>query len=610
MTREHAGHGTAAPHEHAFDPQAFLAALDEVFASGRGLSDAEDLITEALAKARAEHHSSGELLAINELLGLYRSQGKHDLTERWAVRALAVVATAGLDGTQAHATTLINCATAHRAAGRWSQAQQHYELALELSLASMAPDDKRLAALHNNLSLLYTDLGDHQQAKEHLLTALAILTASTPEPELDPDVAGTHGNLALTCLALGDLDAARGHADAAMRIYAAAGLEANPHYAGALASRAQVAAAQDQHGLATDLYALALRIIEAHYGQDSDAYVATKANLDEVATHAPRQRAMTGLELARSYWDTFGAPMLEQRYPEYVSRIAVGLVGHGSQCYGFDDDISRDHDFGPDFCLWLVAEDFEAIGAQLQRDYDALPPVHAGVARSLATRRATGAGRRVGVFEIGDFYESMTGYRKAPAADKPHEWLALDHATLAAATNGEVFRDPLGAFSGVRSSFLRMPDDVRLALIARRLGMLAQAGQYNVPRMLDRGDSHAAWLAVAEFLEAASSLLFLLNRPTTVGYMPYYKWRFAALRRLARRPGARLAQVVPLLESIVDLAALPMQRDGLMEAVEQVCAHVVTELHVQRLSDSSESFLEHHRDAVAARIKDPWLRGL
>ena len=610
MTQEYLADGSAAAPHQNFDSHAFLDRLDEVFAAGRGLTDAESIITDALARARAEHHSSGELLAINELLGLYRSQGKHELTERWAVRALAVIATAGLEGTQAHATTLINCATAHRAAGRWAQAEQHYELALELSLATMAPDDKRLAALHNNMSLLSTDAGDHELAKQHLLTALNILTATATQPELDADVAGTHGNLALACLALGDLDGARLHADTAMRIYSAAGLESNPHYAGALASRAQVAAAQDHHALAADLYTLALRIIEAHYGQDSDAYIATKANLDEVAAHVPDLRAMKGLELARDYWESYGAPMLAERYPDYAPRIAVGLVGHGSQCYGFDDEISRDHDFGPDFCLWLTAQDFEAIGAQLQRDYDALPPVHAGVARSLATRRATGAGRRVGVFEIGDFFESITGYRKAPAADRPHEWLSLDHATLAAATNGEVFRDPLGAFSGVRSGFLRMPDDVRLALVARRLGMMAQAGQYNIPRMLDRGDAPAAWLAVAEFLDAASSLVFLLNRPTTVGYMPYYKWRFAALRRLARRPGARLADVVPLLESIVEFAALPVQRGSLTEAIEQVCAHVVTELHVQRLSDSSESFLEHHRDAVAARIKDPWLRGL
>lgn len=80
-----------------------------------------------------------------------------------------------------------------------------------------------------------------------------------------------------------------------------------------------------------------------------------------------------------------------------------------------------------------------------------------------------------------------------------------------------------------------MPEDVRLSLISRRLGMMAQAGQYNLPRMLQRGDGAAAMLSIHEFVNATASLMFLINEPVSVGYLPYYKWQFAAMRKLSRR---------------------------------------------------------------------------
>ena len=120
------------------------------------------------------------------------------------------------------------------------------------------------------------------------------------------------------------------------------------------------------------------------------------------------------------------------------------------------------------------------------------------------------------MFRIGDFFESITGYRTAPAQTAPHEWLMLQESTLAAATNGEVFADPTGLFSKTRQGFKNMPDDVRLALISKRLGMIAQAGQYNLPRSLKRGDGAAAWLSIHEFVQATASLVFLVNVPMVV----------------------------------------------------------------------------------------------
>ena len=47
---------------------------------------------------------------------------------------------------------------------------------------------------------------------------------------------------------------------------------------------------------------------------------------------------MKGLELAETYYKEIGEPWLEREFPEYKIRICAGLVGAGSECFGFDGE--------------------------------------------------------------------------------------------------------------------------------------------------------------------------------------------------------------------------------------------------------------------------------
>ena len=110
---------------------------------------------------------------------------------------------------------------------------------------------------------------------------------------------------------------------------------------------------------------------------------------------------MQGLELSRRYYETYGRPMLEAKFPELVPLLAVGLAGSGSECLGFDDAISEDHDFDPGFCIWLPGEDVvdRKAAFQLERAYAALPSEFEGCKRSAV---APVGGARKGVSFIAD----------------------------------------------------------------------------------------------------------------------------------------------------------------------------------------------------------------
>lgn len=82
---------------------------------------------------------------------------------------------------------------------------------------------------------------------------------------------------------------------------------------------------------------------------------------------------MKGLELSEAYYYDVCLPMINQKFHHMSDRIAVGLVGEGSECYGYDDEISRDHDWGASICIWLTEEDFQAWGNQLQEALLQLP---------------------------------------------------------------------------------------------------------------------------------------------------------------------------------------------------------------------------------------------
>ena len=304
---------------------------------------------------------------------------------------------------------------------------------------------------------------------------------------------------------------------------------------------------------------------------------------------------MNGMELARAYYNEYGE-YLRRMFPGYENKLAFGLAGEGSECFGYDDQISQDHDFGPGFCVWITRDTARAIGPQLQAAYAALPATFQGYTR-YETAEAEG---RVGVIPIDRFFARYTNCTDVPRTNM--EWLRIPERFLATATNGEVFADPEGEFSRIRNVLKGFyPQDVLRKKIAARAAVMAQSGQYNFPRCINRGDLNAAYLAQGEFVKAAVSMLYLLERK----YMPFYKWAFRGMQdfTVCAAPAQELTKLIAAGNGIETAA----QRQNM---IESICVFTAQQLCMQGFSNTQEPFLQAHLPSIMAGIADPEIRRL
>ena len=307
---------------------------------------------------------------------------------------------------------------------------------------------------------------------------------------------------------------------------------------------------------------------------------------------------MKGLELSEAFYEACGKPMLEKEFPRLLPFLAVGLFGSGSECFGYDDDVSQDHDFEPGFCIFLPDETQVDRHNEflLERAYARLPSKFMGFSRSSVVPVG---GARHGVLRTADFFMKTVGSPNGELSLR--QWLTVPEQALAEATNGRLFFDPRGEVTRIREALSAFPEDIRFKRLAGHLLLMAQSGQYNYLRCLDHGEPAAAQLTVTEFVRSCISVVFLLNRR----YQLYYKWVFRAMRELQL-----LSDLNTPLEFLLSSGNDPDTVVEKASLIEALATRIVDQLAAQGLTSLRSSELERQAYAVNSRIKDPELRNM
>lgn len=228
-----------------------------------------------------------------------------------------------------------------------------------------------------------------------------------------------------------------------------------------------------------------------------------------------------GLDIARDFFEQWGLPYLTSQQSHLVDRVAA-LICLGSDSLGNDDDLSKDHKWGPRFTILMTGEDMKRHGLRLRNQISQAVP-------------REWKGHVFRYTKISIEIESLNRYfRRLVGCDHPPRtvrgWLERTREeNLYMIRHATVFHDPLGEFTNRRQAFWYYPRRVWLERIWGELFNVWHFGQYNfLDRLFHRRDPVATTVCLGRFAEGVMRLSLLLASD----YSPYWKWLAAEFRKL------------------------------------------------------------------------------
>ncbi|MGP0075262.1 MAG: DUF4037 domain-containing protein [Bryobacteraceae bacterium] len=268
---------------------------------------------------------------------------------------------------------------------------------------------------------------------------------------------------------------------------------------------------------------------------------------------------MKGLEIARDFFFSWARPFLTAQFPELADRVAAGRLS-GSDVLGGDDEISRDHNWGPQFDLFLAAADYAAFGEEVSRAMNEVAP------NPWKGYRLDGAGdKSVQVHSVPQWFRKHLKLARFPLAAEDWPPTSLE-SILYFLRHGEIWMDGSGELSKWRSALHEYPHEMLRTRLAEECFRVWHHGEYNfVQRMARRRDPIAIAMCLGEFVTGVMRIVLLMSRDFT----PYWKWLAFEFRK---RPEAQ--PYVKMLEELVSVQVIERQVD----IVQSVCSLVHRQL--------------------------------
>lgn len=279
---------------------------------------------------------------------------------------------------------------------------------------------------------------------------------------------------------------------------------------------------------------------------------------------------MQGIELSRAFYEEIVAPWLAGAAPGVP--YAAALIGYGSELLGFDDETSRDHNWGPRVHIHLTEADFRTYARPLLAAFAlVVPETFAGEPTGWRSRPhpAANGPDAAGAIDHGLEFHTIEGRLEAHLGRRsldglePIDWLGFAEQKLLAFTAGAVFHDDGGRLTKVREALSYYPDDVWYYRIACQWARIGEEQAF-VGRTGQVGDDLGSRLVAGRLVRDIMALGFLIERR----YAPYAKWFGSSFSRLpiAARLKPNLERALAASETAEREQALAAAYLGLAQA--------------------------------------------
>ena len=244
--------------------ESFYETLDSYFAK-RQIDKVDPFLISSLEQAKAEEDYGAYISICNEMIGFYRSISAFEKAYIAAEDVLLLMEELNMENTEHFATTLLNAATAYRAADDYATALRYYKQALQIYDGILPPQDYRYAGLYNNMSILFEKMNENEEAIVYANMALSIIETL---PDSEAETATTMTNLALLYFKAEEAEKAKELLEKALSLFEQSGENTDAHYSGALAGVAEAWYRMGDYTKALEYYEKALSEVKVHFGEN------------------------------------------------------------------------------------------------------------------------------------------------------------------------------------------------------------------------------------------------------------------------------------------------------------------------------------------------------